>query len=696
MGELPRTLTLVHMVTNNLPGSMKKFIDSCLKFKDGTSRLNIPNFQDIAISEHITRPLTFLYAMKKLNFCAPNIMVLHVIGIITKEIEDEGYWQILSYWLRNLKHFMLVFIGLEISDCTQCENPFSFFDKTSLDNKSSSFKAYRARYEDYVRSGFFVKPDFVIGYNLNISESQLGISECTWKDTILALKEINVPFLITAGSKKRAIMDHNGICKILGKSVNYAFCEENPYSSLVPERDFLTEGVMYSNKYVTLYKEFDSKETLKKSRRNDGERENLIRVDLKSQTGATENVEVEKKFKIESSKSDSDTGRDNKEIETEGSENLEVEMKLQTESFAIEKETGIKHKESADSGRGNKEIETEGSVNLEVETKLQTESFEIEKETGIKNKENENKPVSIANSNFQSKTEEKKIESNPAGFKKSKCEFVPEVQNKKMELVGENPKYDINLKTEKESGEENKEIENKSISIANSNFPSKTEKKKIESDPAGFERSECKFVPEVENKKMELLGENPKCDINLKTEKESGEENEEIENKLANIVSPNFYTETEKEKADSKPSGFESFKCKFVPEIENNKIDAISKIDSETVEMKTSRAESSETKSMNSKESKRESDKVENKGNLNFQAEPSPINEELLKENFLLKQGNKMLKEILLLKEKNEQLKLENVKLNQENESLKEKNRLIKDIRKEVQETIVLAMNKKL
>lgn len=174
-----------------LPTPIEGFIDSYLSVKKETSevtkKLKIPNFPEILISDLLTRPLAFLYALEKLNFQVQESTIVH------------------------------------------------------------------GRYDDYARSGYFMKPHIIIGFNLDIHKSQFQISDCTWKNTFLTLAKLKVPFVMTSGSKERAKKDHKRICSLLA-DVDYDFCERNPFGSLIPERDFRILGLRYSNNYVITYK----------------------------------------------------------------------------------------------------------------------------------------------------------------------------------------------------------------------------------------------------------------------------------------------------------------------------------------------------------------------------------------------------------------------------------------------------------
>ncbi|XP_033218438.1 uncharacterized protein LOC117173902 [Belonocnema kinseyi] len=234
----------------NLPPSMQAFIDSHINFQINTSNQKV-KYQNMATSNFLTGPLTLLYALERLNYQISSSMVIHIIGAGIQDLAAEGSWKIFLYWLTRLINLKIVFIGTDISNCleTQLDTSESF----PITVKNLKVQCHGLRYYEYFKSESFMKPNIILGCNLDIHESELGISECTWKDTILTLKKVGVPFVLTAGTKERAEKDHKRFCKLLGMSVPYKFCEVNPYAALSPERDFETEGVRYSNKHIIIY-----------------------------------------------------------------------------------------------------------------------------------------------------------------------------------------------------------------------------------------------------------------------------------------------------------------------------------------------------------------------------------------------------------------------------------------------------------
>ena len=245
-----------------LPPSMKIFIHFFFKLSTEKEELlnqkqnkNIPGMRETMISEYFSRPLTYVYAMQKLKRYNDDNVFIHVIGSSIEEVDGAVFWELLLHWLPSWKIITVILISPELSRqahfvhcCEKCNR---------LDLKYE-LKIYGLNYEDYLESEFYKKPDFIVGFNLNIHECELGFVECTWEKSILAVARQNVPFILTSGSEDRAQRDHKRLCKILGKEINYHCLEKNPFRSLRPYRDYESEDVQYPNQYLIIYTQFDS------------------------------------------------------------------------------------------------------------------------------------------------------------------------------------------------------------------------------------------------------------------------------------------------------------------------------------------------------------------------------------------------------------------------------------------------------
>lgn len=235
-----------------LPGSMEDFLDSFFQFQ----RRNEDSHKLILSNLH-TRPLTFVYAVMKLNLMIDSLMVVHVIGATGMEVGTYANWTPVFFFLKRLQNLKVVFIGPKVfSKNNSLDNFLHESSCLVMEEETLQVECHSLRYEEYCRSDLFVQPNIILGYNLNLHESELGISDCTWKDTISMLEELEVPFVLTAGSEDRARKDHRRLCALLGKSVDYIYLGKNPFGGFIPERDFETEELLYSNQHVIIYDGF--------------------------------------------------------------------------------------------------------------------------------------------------------------------------------------------------------------------------------------------------------------------------------------------------------------------------------------------------------------------------------------------------------------------------------------------------------
>lgn len=244
-----------------MPSSMDDFIASFYKFKDESTQQSIFHLQKMILSNLLTRPLTFAHALKKLNLMTDSQLVVHVIGSTGLEVGTYAYWTPIFFLLERLQILKIIFIGLNVFSPNYYLDTFLNESSCSLmEEVNLKVECHALRYDEYCQSRSFVQPDIVLGFNLDLHESGLGITECTWKESLMALKTVNVPFVLTAGTEDRAREDHKRLCVLLGMSVEYLCFERNPFGGLIPERDFETEGLLYSNQFVIAYDGLETQE----------------------------------------------------------------------------------------------------------------------------------------------------------------------------------------------------------------------------------------------------------------------------------------------------------------------------------------------------------------------------------------------------------------------------------------------------
>ncbi|XP_033225118.1 uncharacterized protein LOC117178029 [Belonocnema kinseyi] len=184
--EPPFVKTLVKEMDSRpvkLPNSIESFMDKYLEMKSQTAQIDVPNFHNLHFSDLITRPLTSLYALEQLgplNNFDDGKLVIHVIGSTDFELATQTPWSFISMWLRHfLKSLKVVSIGPELT-LTEMAYNFGTGIRFPL-NEDKSFRAESSatRYDGYLRDNDSVKPNIIIGFNLDLHEREYGIATCT-------------------------------------------------------------------------------------------------------------------------------------------------------------------------------------------------------------------------------------------------------------------------------------------------------------------------------------------------------------------------------------------------------------------------------------------------------------------------------------------------------------------------------------
>ncbi|XP_058789480.1 uncharacterized protein LOC131663227 [Phymastichus coffea] len=251
----PRNVVPYHTETAYLPGSIRNFIDL---YMNEDKSLNVPSDIQIPhISEYLTRPLTLLYALERLEHPIGSTLTIHVIGANMIEVDGIEIWEILLHWIPTLTVLNIVLIGPELdsnSEKLECD----ICDCCNEKNMKLYLEMNGVLYKEYVVSECFVKPDIIVGYNLGIHECEnIDSPNDSWSESIRSLPEQKCPFVLTSYTAEEAQKEHKRICDILQNNVTYLCCETNQFSSLRPHRDYENEGVYYQNQYVIIYRDFN-------------------------------------------------------------------------------------------------------------------------------------------------------------------------------------------------------------------------------------------------------------------------------------------------------------------------------------------------------------------------------------------------------------------------------------------------------
>lgn len=246
----PRNSIPYHTEKAYLPASIKHFIELYMN-EDKTLLVN-SDIQTAHTSEYLTRPLTLLHALEKLEYLPGSTMTIHVIGANLIELDGVEIWETLLHWIPSLTTLKIILVGPDLdnekSECSICDCCMEKGMKLNLET-------YGLLYKEYVDIDTFVKPDIIAGFNVGIAEwENVGSPEDTWSQSLLVLPEQKCPFVLTSYTDGELKKEHARLCKVLNKKLDCLYGGKNDFSSLRPHRDYETEYVYYQNQYMMVYR----------------------------------------------------------------------------------------------------------------------------------------------------------------------------------------------------------------------------------------------------------------------------------------------------------------------------------------------------------------------------------------------------------------------------------------------------------
>ncbi|XP_071556492.1 putative protein MSS51 homolog, mitochondrial [Temnothorax nylanderi] len=263
-GNKPSDVDLQHISCTSTFQNMKDFIKTFgniqtfenIQTISPTDSEILYNILAAKQSEHLTRPLTLFYAVRLLNYVPKsNDLVVHVLGANIVEETTLTGWKVLPRLIGIAIPVKIIMIGPELTrklnlshTCESCDNCMS------REKKCLTLEFHDVLYENYVCSSSFVKPDLVVGFNLDIHEHELGSSEETWAPSIKLIAEQNCPFILSSLTRHAFKKQTDKISTILDKEIDYLYNGKNPFASLSPFRNVAPEYVLYMNQYLSIYK----------------------------------------------------------------------------------------------------------------------------------------------------------------------------------------------------------------------------------------------------------------------------------------------------------------------------------------------------------------------------------------------------------------------------------------------------------
>ncbi|XP_031831791.1 uncharacterized protein LOC116426664 [Nomia melanderi] len=249
--KIPELKLPCRMNYMDLPGCIEDFIKQYVK-EEMSLQLSIEE-QTIINAEYLTRPLTCLYAMKKLKeFLWEDKIIIHIIAANMLEVSGINLWEILLHWLPKSTVVQIILIGPEvfpdpisINLCNHCQS----------NNKKLLIETHNVFYTNYFNNISNMKPNFIIGYNAGISECEdLKFGNDTWAQSLQIIADQHCPLILTSYTISEAMEEQARLKVVLNNNIKCSFLGHNPYSGLRPYRDFESEGVYYQNQYIIIYK----------------------------------------------------------------------------------------------------------------------------------------------------------------------------------------------------------------------------------------------------------------------------------------------------------------------------------------------------------------------------------------------------------------------------------------------------------
>lgn len=118
------------------------------------------------------------------------------------------------------------------------------------------FHAYTL-YHDYVRSSSFCKPDVICFFNPGLYRTTAADGVDAWPETIMAAVAQNCPIVVTAYTEVEAPLDFERLITVCSHVKIVQMPTRNPFRSLKPERNFLSEEMqpwMFKNYFYFIVK----------------------------------------------------------------------------------------------------------------------------------------------------------------------------------------------------------------------------------------------------------------------------------------------------------------------------------------------------------------------------------------------------------------------------------------------------------
>lgn len=235
-----------------LPRSMEEFMNILpVTCQD----LNCPLISK-SLSQHLTKVLTLLYALEKMNLFKNQELIVYVIDDNTELVV---LYQLILNCLPRVEKIRIIFMSLVVMLSEEeytCQKILFHADERIV------FEVRECCLDkDHAEKNISIQPTIVVGYHFS---NQFLVE---YSGLIPALKNLKCPFLLTSICEKEARDIQEGMKEIFGTENDF-YVERNPFSSIRPVRcanGF--ERISYKNAYNVIfyknsYSEDDSDSTL--------------------------------------------------------------------------------------------------------------------------------------------------------------------------------------------------------------------------------------------------------------------------------------------------------------------------------------------------------------------------------------------------------------------------------------------------
>lgn len=246
-----------------LTGEMKTFmlnINTVSEKSLSWNRLNFVTLTDIA-----TCPLTVLFCLQQCNFCLEDTksLTIHLVGAEMQfEIDTLQKWELLLLHLvPSLRILKVVFVGPQLeteSGYIQTMGKNKACNKCNAKGRRVIYELWKTLYHDYLKCDAYHKPDFIFAFNAGLYRLSDFEGKDTWSSSIEAMfKEPDIPVAVTEYTDKELPFDIQRIQNIVGYLEIIMPPAINPFASLKPSLNFLSEEtipVIFKNFHITILK----------------------------------------------------------------------------------------------------------------------------------------------------------------------------------------------------------------------------------------------------------------------------------------------------------------------------------------------------------------------------------------------------------------------------------------------------------